>query len=86
MLDPVRSTGLRPFHPHQSEEPLTPGEIYEVEVEIWPTSWRFARGNRIVLGISNGDRTHFYGFKVGRDSYHFGGRHPSRLVLPIIES
>jgi len=84
-LDPALSTPLRPFHPHQSEEPLTPGDVYELHVEIWPTSWRFGSGNRIVLEIANGDRTHFYGFKVGRDTYHFGGRYPSRLVLPVIE-
>ncbi len=83
-LDSILSSELRPFHPHLAEEPLIPGEVYEVEVEIWPTSWRFACGNRIVLGIANADRSHFYGFKVGRDSYHFGGRHPSRLVLPVI--
>jgi len=83
-LDAALSTPLRPFHPHQSEEPLVPGQIYEVEIEIWPTSWRFARGNRMVLAIANGDRSHFYGFKVGRDTYHFGGRYPSRLILPVI--
>jgi uncharacterized protein len=83
-LDPTLSTALRPFHPHQSEEPLVPGQVYEAEIEIWPTSWRFGRGNRIVLTIANGDRTHFYGFKAGRDTYHFGGRYPSRLVLPVI--
>lgn len=84
MLDPTLSTALRPFHPHQSEDPLEPGRIYEVEIEIWPTSWRFARGHRIVLNIANGDRTHFYGFKTGRDTYHFGGAHASRLLLPVV--
>jgi predicted acyl esterase len=83
-LDPTLSTLLRPFHPHESEEPLVPGEVYEVEMEIWPTSWRFARGHRIGLTLANGDRTHFYGFKAGRDTYHFGGRYPSRLLLPVI--
>jgi predicted acyl esterase len=83
-LDPALSTELRPFHPHEREEPLVPGEVYQVEIEIWPTSWRFGRGNRIVLTIANGDRSHLYGFKAGRDSYHFGGRYPSRLVLPVI--
>jgi hypothetical protein len=38
----------------------------------------------MVLTIANGDRSHFYGFKAGRDSYHFGGRFPSRLLLPLI--
>jgi predicted acyl esterase len=83
-LEPSLSTLLRPFHPHQSEDPLEPGVVYEIEIEIWPTSWRFARGHRIALSIANGDRTHFYGFKAGRDSYHFGGRFPSRLLLPEI--
>jgi hypothetical protein len=85
-LDAQRSTALRPFHPHRSEEALVPGEVYEVAVEIWPTSWRFAAGHRIRLSISTGDRTHFYGFKCGRDTYHFGGRYPSRLLLPLIVS
>ena len=30
------------------------------------------------------DRAHFYGFKVGRDTYHCGGPYPSRLLLPVI--
>ncbi len=83
-LDPALSTRLRPFHPHTSEAPLEPRVVYEVEVEIWPTAWRFARGHRIALRIGNGDRAHFYGFKAGRDTYHFGGRFPSRLLLPVI--
>jgi len=83
-LDPALSTPLRPFHPHQREDALEPGKVYEVAIEIWPTAWNFAKGSRIVLDIANGDRTHFYGFKAGRDTYHFGGRHPSRLILPVI--
>lgn len=83
-LDAALSTPLRPFHPHRSEEPLVPGDVYEVAVEIWPTSWRFARGHRIGLTIANGDRAHFYGFKAGRDTYHYGGCYPSRLLLPMI--
>ncbi|MGP3534081.1 CocE/NonD family hydrolase [Microbacterium sp. RD1] len=37
-VDPDKSLPWQPFHPHLEEEPLTPGEIYELEVEIWPTS------------------------------------------------
>jgi hypothetical protein len=83
-LDPELSTPLRPFHPHTSETPLSPGEIVEIEIEIWPTSWRFAQGHQIVLAIATGDRTHHYGFKAGRDTYHFGGAQPSRLILPVV--
>ena len=37
-LDKERSLPWRPWHPHLEREPLTPGESYDVEVEIWPTS------------------------------------------------
>src|SRR5690606_8890412 len=36
-LDPALSTPYRPYHPHDEMEPLTPGEIYELDIEIWPT-------------------------------------------------
>ena len=28
--------------------------------------------------------THTYGLKVGTDSYHHDGSHPSRLILPEV--
>ncbi len=36
-LDPERSLPFRPWHAHAEREPLVPGEIYPVDVEIWPT-------------------------------------------------
>jgi predicted acyl esterase len=33
-LDLAKSTPYRPYHPHDRAEPLTPGEIYECDVEI----------------------------------------------------
>ena len=47
-LDPTRSTFYRPFHPHDRVEPLTPGEVYECDVEIVascivvPAGWTLA--------------------------------------------
>ena len=35
-LDPRRSLPYRPYHPHDRAEPLTPGEVYECDVEIVP--------------------------------------------------
>src|SRR5882724_5078354 len=37
-VDAARSTPYRPFHPHDGEEKLEPGTIYQVDVEVWPTS------------------------------------------------
>ena len=47
-LDPQTSKPYRPYHPHDRAEPLTPGEVYECEVEIVtscivvPAGWRIA--------------------------------------------
>ena len=47
-LDPDRSLPYRPYHPHDRVEPLTPGEVYECDVEILssclviPAGWRLA--------------------------------------------
>ena len=37
-LDPTMSLPYRPWHAHDEEQPLNPGEIYELDIEIWPTS------------------------------------------------
>ncbi len=36
--DPARSKPYRPFLAHDEIQKLTPGELYTVDVEIWPTS------------------------------------------------
>jgi predicted acyl esterase len=36
-LDPEKSKPYRPYHPHLKREMLTPGEIYELDIEILPT-------------------------------------------------
>ncbi len=47
-LDPERSLPYRPYRPHDRVEPLTPGEVYECDVEIVsscivvPADWRVA--------------------------------------------
>ena len=47
-LDPAKSKPYRPYHPHDRAEMLTPGEIYECDVEIVtscivvPAGWRIA--------------------------------------------
>ena len=47
-LDPEKSTFYRPYHPHDKAEKLTPGEVYECDVEIVtscivvPAGWRVA--------------------------------------------
>jgi predicted acyl esterase len=86
--DPERSTALRPFHRHQAVEPMVPGMVYELRVELVAMSFLVRAGERLRLEMSNtdslmieGPMTHWYGLKMGTDSYHHGPRHPSRLIL-----
>lgn len=54
-LDPARSTPYRPFHPHDGEEKLEPGRVYEVDVEVWPTSIVLPKGYALALTITGRD-------------------------------
>jgi hypothetical protein len=59
-LDPTISRPWRPYHPHDEKEPLTPGEIYELDIELWPTSIVVPAGYTVALTLR------------GRD-YEYGG-------------
>src|SRR5262249_24011978 len=49
------STEYRPYHPHDRVEPIAPGEIYELDVEIWPLSVILPPGFRLGLRIQGRD-------------------------------
>jgi hypothetical protein len=54
-LDPEKSRPYRPWHTHDEELPLVPGEPVEVDVEIWPTSIVVPPGYRLALTIRGKD-------------------------------
>jgi len=54
-IDPGRSRPEKPYHPHDERQAVRPGEIYEVDVEIWPTSIVVPAGYRLALTISGKD-------------------------------
>jgi len=57
-LDPGRSLPYRPFHTHDEKQPLTPGDVLEIDVEIWPTCIVVPAGYRIALSIRGRDYEH----------------------------
>ena len=63
-LDKERSLPYRPYHTHDEVQPLTPGEIYELDVEIWPTCIVLPAGYRFAINIR------------GRDYVYSGFEHP----------
>ena len=54
-VDPARSTPYRPYHPHRVAEPLEPGTVYELDVEIWPTCIVVPPGYRLALTVRGKD-------------------------------
>ncbi len=54
-LCPERSTPYQPFHTHDEKQPLTPGQIYELDIEIWPTCIVLPAGYRLALDVRGSD-------------------------------
>ncbi|MGH2396544.1 MAG: CocE/NonD family hydrolase [bacterium] len=54
-LDPELSTLYRPYHTHDEKQPLSRGEVVELDVEIWPTSIVVPAGHRIGLTVRGKD-------------------------------
>ena len=86
--DAALTTEMRPFFKHERAEPIEPGRVYELRIELLPMSALVRRGERLRLEISNWESaiteapmTHWYGQKVGTDTYHHSAAYPSRLRL-----
>jgi len=95
-LDPERSLPYRPYHSHDELQPLTPGEIVPLDVEIWPTSMVFETGHRLALDLQAHDGVGASLFThtdpidrdraglAGTNTIYTGGSRASFLLLPVI--
>jgi len=54
-LDPRLSLPYRPYHTHDEQQPLTPGQVYELDIEIWPTCIVVPKGYRVALTVRGKD-------------------------------
>ncbi|MES0179060.1 CocE/NonD family hydrolase [Mesorhizobium sp. M0025] len=88
-VDPARSTEYAPVHPHLTLEPMTPGQLYPVDVEFTePTSIVIARGYRLALTVQGKDfgygpganivRAKDYDLPNSNNSGLFFAAHPNR--------
>ncbi|MCP4618324.1 MAG: CocE/NonD family hydrolase [Bradyrhizobium sp.] len=50
-----RSSPFQPYHTHDEKQPLVPGEVYELNIEIWPTCIVLPAGYRLALDIRGHD-------------------------------
>ena len=85
------SAALPPLLPaRQAAAHRARNKIYKFEIEIWPTCNLFKKGHRIRIDVACGDSPaldfggHYYGMKVGTDTYYHEAGHPSHVILPVI--
>ena len=84
-LDPKLSTPYRPYHTHDEEQKLTPGEVVPVELDIWPTSMVFQKGSRIRLDVMPHDGARYFSvYHLKNNTVYLGGNRASYVLLPIV--
>ena len=54
-LDKNLSKDYQPYHSHDELQPLVPGEIYELDIEVWPTSIVIPKNHRLAVSIRGKD-------------------------------
>jgi predicted acyl esterase len=94
--DEKRSTDLMPYYPHEVAKPLKPGEVVDVQVQLWPGSLFLPKGYRLELSIAGKDFKEAGNWNHddpedrpadrfgGTVTLHTGGTQASYLLLPMI--
>lgn len=92
-IDLERSRPYRPWHPHTREQKLSHREVYEFQIEIWPTSMAFPAGHRIRLEIASMDSPvfdfpffHLPNLLIGFNSIYHSNGYPSSMIVPVVDS
>ena len=73
-LDPEKSLPYRPYHSHHRTDPLVPGEVYELDVEIWPTSIVIPVGHRLALTVRGNDYRYEGELTEFANTFHYANR------------
>jgi len=93
-LDEEKSTPYQPVHKHTREIKLKAGEIVPVEIEFWPTSILFERGEKLRIVVQGSDiynypeeihtNGHTETVNKGEHVIYTGGKYDSHLLVPVI--
>lgn len=73
-VDPGKSLPHRPYHTHDREDPLLPGQIYPVDIEIWPTCIVIPAGYRLGLSVRGNDYRYEGELSDFARKFHYAGR------------
>jgi len=93
-LDDELSTPHQPFYKHQREIKLKEGEIVPVDIEIWPSSTLFEKGEKLRVVVQGSDIYTYPGqmnntghkstVNRGEHIIYTGGKYDSHLLVPVI--
>jgi putative CocE/NonD family hydrolase len=80
----------------EEESLLEPGQVYELDVDLWSTSLIFNKGHRIRVAVSSSNSPRFEAnpntgkrfrasteTRVAHNTLHLSAKHPSRILLPV---
>ena len=73
-IDVAKTLPWRPYHSHEREELLVPGEVVEVEVEIWPTCIVVPVGYELRLDIRGRDYVYDGELSSFAKSFYYANR------------
>jgi uncharacterized protein len=85
------------YHKSFEEESfLTPGKVYELNVDLWSTSLVFSKRHRIRVAVSSSNSPRFEAnpntgkpfradkeTRVAKNTLHLSAKYPSRIMLPV---
>jgi predicted acyl esterase len=94
VTDGIRRASLRTSY--EKREPLEPGKVYELDVDLWSTSLVFNKGHRIRVAVSSSNSPRFEPnpntgdphpvpgkTRVATNTLHLSNKTPSRILLPL---
>ena len=79
----------RPWRPHTERSLVTPGEVVDYLIDVFPVGHVFLPGHELVVKVhapplDDNDYAYVQKTLPGVNTLHFGGDTPSRLMLPLI--
>ena len=83
----------------EEEAFLKPGQVYELNVDLWSTALVFNKGHRIRVAVSSSNAPRFEAnpntgrpfradreTRVAKNTLHLSSKHASRIVLPVAKA
>ena len=93
--DGILRTGFRDLD--KAPQPIEPGEVYALPIDLWATSYRLGEGHRLRVEVSSSDFNRYdrnpntggtYGHSAttikAEQTIHHDAARPSHIVLPVI--